>query len=76
MPNYFKLKNGKTFEIEGVTIEDKKAAETFAAKQLNIPLENIKEITYEEFKKINNDNDFRKAGEMLQTAIMPSINMF
>ena len=76
MPNYFKVKNAGVVEVSGATIEDKKAAEKFVAKQLDIPVENVEEITYEEFKKLDKQNDdFQKAGEMLQTAIMPSTNI-
>lgn len=76
MPNYFKIKNAGVVEVSGVTIKDRKAAEKFVSKQLDIPVENVEEITYEEFKRLDNeDDDFRRAGEMLQTAIMPSTNI-
>ncbi len=57
MPNYFKIKNSGIIEVSGVTIEDRTAAEHFVAKQLDIPVENIEEITYEEFKKLDEINE-------------------
>lgn len=53
MPNYFKVKNAGIIEISGATIENKDTAERFVAKQLNIPVEDVEEITYEEYKALD-----------------------
>lgn len=53
MPNYFKVKNAGIVEVSGATIEDRKAAENFVSKQPDIPVEDIEEITYEEYKSLD-----------------------
>lgn len=56
MPNYFKIKNGSAVELSGSTIEGEgkkgtgNAAEQFVAETLKMQVEDIKEITKEEFE--------------------------
>lgn len=48
MANYFMIKDYGKVKLEGVTIEG--GAEKWIAKYLDIPVENVKETTLEEFE--------------------------
>lgn len=49
MANYFKIKDIGKVKIEGITIEV--SAELWIAKYLDVPVEDVEEITLKEFDK-------------------------
>lgn len=61
MPNYFKVTGQGIVEVAGATIEGEgkkgpsNAAEQYVSKTLDIPVENIKEISKEEFDKLDSE---------------------
>lgn len=59
MPNYFKAKGYGSIEIQGVTIQGEgekgpgSAAEQFVSQKLNLPVEDVTEISKEEYDKLS-----------------------
>lgn len=61
MPNYFKIKNQGIIYINGTTIEGDgekglgNAAEQFVSNILEVPVEDVNEITKEEYKRLESN---------------------
>lgn len=63
MPNYFKVKNQGIIELTGATIEGEgkkgigNAAEQYVSKILDIPVENVDEISKQEFDQLDKEEE-------------------